>query len=229
MKRMSALINIRDAISDTDRMSMLKKYTDVPTMKEAWCKADIDAIWMGPGYGIRCGVVLVTRKKPHKVLVVKQRSAPHNWGVPKGSMDTTDAGAFECAMRELKEETGIDSTKLVDAEVMPMPLLMRRTDAIKEVLIFFVITVPDVISVVLETSELSDYKWIPKSDMRKMSPVAIPIRELSNIMRELKIEAGWKLTKEDLEDDDEEDDLTWVSRQISCSILSLDDCSDGAR
>jgi len=58
----------------------------------------------------RCGIVLFTKNAD--VLIVLESSFTHKWGVPKGGMEPEDRDKFDCAKRELLEETGIDITSV---------------------------------------------------------------------------------------------------------------------
>ena len=55
-----------------------------------------------------CGLVLVNGD-----LVLLLRYPQGHWGFPKGHVEDTDDGPHDTALRELKEETGIDDAKVV--------------------------------------------------------------------------------------------------------------------
>ena len=62
---------------------------------------------------LRHGVGIVVLNKFNKVFVAKRIDNPKNfWQMPQGGIDKGEK-ALEAALRELKEETGIESVKLI--------------------------------------------------------------------------------------------------------------------
>jgi 8-oxo-dGTP pyrophosphatase MutT (NUDIX family) len=51
------------------------------------------------------GCICITTSK--KVLLVKGRQGTKKWSFPKGHRETFDTSPLSCALRELKEETGL--------------------------------------------------------------------------------------------------------------------------
>jgi ADP-ribose pyrophosphatase YjhB (NUDIX family) len=65
------------------------------------------------GHASRKAGVLIFDKNARKILLVQSRG--HLWGVPKGTRVGSESD-LECALREVKEETGIVLDKAVLAE-----------------------------------------------------------------------------------------------------------------
>ena len=62
---------------------------------------------------LRIGVGIVLLNKKNKVFVAKRIDNPKNfWQMPQGGVDLNE-DFLEAAKRELKEETGIKSVKLI--------------------------------------------------------------------------------------------------------------------
>lgn len=106
-----------------------------------------------------CGVILFNRDL-NELLVVLQRES-NKWGFPKGHMthmELYNKEYFNCAKRELLEETGID-------------LRCHRHTKYGTIIIsnklFYVIEIKkDFISVKpLDVNEICTYKWIKRSEL----------------------------------------------------------------
>ena len=62
-----------------------------------------------PRPSVTCDCIVITREKSPQVLLIQRGAEPYKgcWALPGGFMDM-DETAEQCAVRELKEETGLD-------------------------------------------------------------------------------------------------------------------------
>tara|TARA_Y100000590_G_scaffold290232_1_gene326676 strand:+ start:5395 stop:5871 length:477 start_codon:yes stop_codon:yes gene_type:complete len=123
---------------------------------------------------LRMGVGIVLLNHENKVFVGKRVDNPENfWQMPQGGIDK-DEDFFEAAKRELKEETGIKSIKLIkelDGWLeydLPKNLLGKvwngkyRGQKQKWYIMKF-IGKKDEINIKTEKQEFLDWKWIEPS------------------------------------------------------------------
>ncbi len=66
-----------------------------------------------PRPAVTVDVVIVTRSKPHRVLLIRRKNEPFagRWALPGGFVDM-DEDLESAARRELREETGVDAMRL---------------------------------------------------------------------------------------------------------------------
>ncbi|KRX05464.1 NUDIX hydrolase domain protein [Pseudocohnilembus persalinus] len=114
-----------------------------------------------PGYCthyIGCGSIVINNR--NEVLVVLENFGFRKdlWGVPGGLCDENEI-IHDCAIRELKEETGLDaefSDLLFIREVLPSKF--NRAD----IYFGFLLKLKDENQeIILDTQELQCYKWLP--------------------------------------------------------------------
>lgn len=116
-------------------------------------------------------------KKDEKLLLVY-----HNdfkiYLYPGGHMEESDITPVDTAVREIKEETGIINIKQVnicDNKLVPIDIDIHKIEYNKELnlpshyhfdlrYLFFI---DEITEVVLDTNELSDYKWVSIVDIEE--------------------------------------------------------------
>jgi 8-oxo-dGTP pyrophosphatase MutT (NUDIX family) len=95
-------------------------------------------------------------KAGDEVLVLKRKEDrkyfPGMWTIPGGGMETTDATIESAAEREVKEECGLDVIAIL------IPYNNIANDIL--FLTFIADYAGDKSSVVIQETEISDYKWI---------------------------------------------------------------------
>lgn len=71
-----------------------------------------------PMPAITADVVVSHGRWPEKILLVKRKKAPYKgrWALPGGFLEMNET-LYECAQRELKEETNLDIAKLTFLEI----------------------------------------------------------------------------------------------------------------
>ena len=146
---------------------------------------------------LRIGVGIVLLNSKNQVFVGKRIDNPVNfWQMPQGGVDTNE-DFFHAACRELKEETGIESTKLIK-EIdnfliyeLPKNLLGKiwkgkyRGQKQKWFIMRFIGS-EDEINVKTKKAEFKEWKWI---DINQLTSVAVnfKIKVYEKIFKELKI------------------------------------------
>ena len=104
-----------------------------------------------------CGVVLLNS---NKVLLLQHpdTTTSGHWDFPKGHVEKGE-DEVQTALRELKEETGIDNVKIIDDFNHPISYnLLRNGDTIlKEVVFFLGITNQEKVSI---SSEHQNFAWL---------------------------------------------------------------------
>ncbi len=124
---------------------------------------------------VRAGVIpIFMGNGPIEVLMVHQRAEeqrlkggrtkhlPVRAGFPKGQQEDCDKSALETALRELKEETGIDvhDARLAARIVVSTIIIPRMGRGIDELLIYFIVIIGCKPQISICEHELSGYSWI---------------------------------------------------------------------
>lgn len=108
-----------------------------------------------------CGVVLIN-KNFDKILIIFQNESL-KWGLPKGHLDEKEKKQklfFDCAKRELLEETGIMITT--------HKYKKKGTYILKDKLFYVIQLSKDImIRKPIDTKEIGDIKWLPISNLLK--------------------------------------------------------------
>ena len=55
---------------------------------------------------LKAGAIILSKENPDKILII-YRNAQHDFSLPKGHLETNET-LEQCAIRETKEETGLD-------------------------------------------------------------------------------------------------------------------------
>ena len=143
---------------------------------------------------LRIGVGIVLLNKENKIFVGKRVDNPENyWQMPQGGVDKNE-DYFQAAKRELQEETGIKSVKLIKElnewlnYNLPKNLLGKIWGGIyrgqkQKWFIMKFLGENDEINLNTAKPEFLEWKWIDPS-------------ELTNVVVEFKIEVYKKLKKE---------------------------------
>ena len=104
-----------------------------------------------------CGVVLLNS---NKVLLLQHpdTTTSGHWDFPKGHVEKGE-NELQTALRELKEETGIDNVKIIDDfnHLISYNLLRGGDTILKEVVFFLGITNQEKVSI---SFEHQNYAWL---------------------------------------------------------------------
>lgn len=124
-----------------------------------------------------CGIVLIN-KSFDKILIIFQNESL-KWGLPKGHMDESEINKkayFDCAKRELLEETGIMITTHKYRKL--------GTFVIKDKLFYTLQLLKDInIKKPIDATEIGDIKWLPINNIlqfMKTTRCNITLKELNN-------------------------------------------------
>ena len=124
---------------------------------------------MIPGYKIPISVLVVIHTPQLEVLLIERADWPGFWQSVTGSLEREDEPLAETAIREVREETGIDATRyrLVDWRLQNRFEIFKRrlglypagvTHNIENV---FALTVPEPLAVTLAPGEHTRFEWLP--------------------------------------------------------------------
>lgn len=123
-----------------------------------------------------CGIVLINNTFD-KILIIFQNESL-KWGLPKGHMDPKELykkAYFDCAKRELLEETGIMITTHKYRKL--------GTFVIKDKLFYTLQLLKDInIKKPIDTNEIGDVKWLPIKNILQFMKTArcnITLKELN--------------------------------------------------
>lgn len=96
--------------------------------------------------------------KSNKVLLVKGRQGEKKWSFPKGHRESYDTSPLDCALRELKEETGLSLTESFSGS--------KRFRAGE----YYIFLLPKEYHAVPEDSnEIEDAKWFTVKEMEDLN------------------------------------------------------------
>ena len=101
------------------------------------------------------------------------------WEATAGGSALQGENPLACAVRELREETGISSDRLT--EIGRVLHYGHRTIYVE----YLCNTAIDKSSIVLQDGETSAYKWISVNDLRKMSKDELATQRMQNFIEEL--------------------------------------------
>lgn len=140
-----------------------------------------------------CGVVLLN-KQLDKVLIIFQNESL-KWGLPKGHMDSSEIhknAYFDCAKRELLEETGIMITTHKYRKL--------GTFVVKDKLFYVLQLLKDIkVKKPIDTFEIGDIKWLPIIELVAFMnnyQCNVTIKELKNYLYSTIYESRHKIASE---------------------------------
>jgi 8-oxo-dGTP pyrophosphatase MutT (NUDIX family) len=124
-----------------------------------------------------CGIVLVNKHFDNVLIIFQNESL--KWGLPKGHMDQNEVDRqayFDCAKRELLEETGIMINTHKHKKI--------GTFILRDKLFYIVQLLKDIrIQKPLDTTEIGDIRWLPIPkiiDFMNTYNCNVTIKELNN-------------------------------------------------
>lgn len=94
----------------------------------------------------------------NKVLLVKGRQGEKKWSFPKGHRESYDCSPLDCALRELKEETGLS---------LKESFQMSKKYRAGEYYIFFVPA--ELEAHPIDTQEIEDVRWFSLEEMADLN------------------------------------------------------------
>ncbi|KAF3157853.1 mRNA-decapping enzyme subunit 2 [Orbilia oligospora] len=124
---------------------------------------------------VRGGILI--NKKMDKVILVKGWKAGASWAFPRGKINKDEADHI-CAVREVLEETGFDSSELVD----PSAFLVDSSEdnADRHLQLYLIKDVPEDFNFhPLARKEISEVAWFPITELQAQSSAQRRRRELA--------------------------------------------------
>jgi len=129
------------------------------------------------------GAVIFKRKDSKILFLVVYSSRNKIWGFPKGHLDPGETEK-EAAIREIKEETGLDNLRFVDgfAEKAAYEIISKRPpfkgERIEKHVTYFLCEAKDQ-DVIVDGREISDYRFLPLNKAEQ----AVKFRNLKIMLR----------------------------------------------
>ncbi|KAI4643496.1 hypothetical protein J4E93_006506 [Alternaria ventricosa] len=127
--------------------------------------------------------------KEGKLLIVQraaeERAFPDVWEVPGGKVDDTDHTILHAAARELKEEAGLETTRILK-KVTHFTFVDRTTTWLKLV---FEMEVKNADTVVLDPVEHQKYLYASEEEVVNDKVGDVELRYISPANKEVKLEA----------------------------------------
>ncbi|MFC1755205.1 NUDIX domain-containing protein [Thermoproteota archaeon] len=99
-----------------------------------------------------CGAVVINNKR---ILFIKSKQF-QIWNIPKGHLEKGET-ELECALREVKEETGLDDLEVIPEFKKQVTYENELFKTIKTVILFVFLSKKDDID--LSHGENDDYRW----------------------------------------------------------------------
>lgn len=109
-----------------------------------------------------CGAVVVSGEKDKKVLLIKNKRSAH-WGFPKGHVEKGETQE-ETAIRETKEETGLD-IEIIDGFSCKSEYTIQGR--VEKAVIIFLAKAKNT-DVVIQEEEINEYIWVDFGSALKM-------------------------------------------------------------
>ena len=144
---------------------------------------------------LRKGVGIVLLNNKDKVFVAKRIDNPKNfWQMPQGGVDGSE-NYYEAALRELKEETSIESVELIKeidkklTYILPNHLIGiiwkgRFKGQIQKWFVMRFVGNDSEINIHTKKPEFLDWKWIDLKDLTKIA-VSFKLDVYKNLKQEL--------------------------------------------
>lgn len=141
-----------------------------------------------------CELLLVYQKATQRYLPNgSYENLPIRKGFPKGSSNRYDKSALDTAIRETKEETGIDICDPAnDAKIVPSLFTILRPEyGVEEMFIYFIAVISSKPQIILDNTELVGYEWINMEDgLRGIQNTTIPTMMMLKILEDINV---WNL------------------------------------
>lgn len=124
---------------------------------------------------------VIVRHKDGEYLLMQRDPGKHYggmWEATAGGSAIKGENAYECAVRELREETGIDSRDLVEVG--------REAGGNQTLYVeFLCVTDCDKSSITLQEGETSDYKWVGRDELLGMKASELVTKRMQRYLDEL--------------------------------------------
>lgn len=155
-------------------------------------------------YEKSCGAIVLHKfNDAMKILLIKNLSGSH-WSFPKGHMELYES-EVDTAIREIKEETGLDVT--IDDNFRSEVRYSPRRGIVKDV-VYFVAHVKDKPFVKLQKEEIKDYKWCSVDEARKVITHINNVKILNEAFRYL--------------NSGKQDYWTWLDKMVKQNNIIID-------
>lgn len=119
------------------------------------------------------GGVILINERDQILIVFGNNGQKSKWGFPKGKKQTSDKSIFDCAKRELEEETGISLFDLTYED---------NGQISKDGLTLYVYKIQTTPSVVIDEAEIKEYRWVLRDELNLMYKKGICNRSVSYFM-----------------------------------------------
>lgn len=131
-------------------------------------------------YHLVCEIIVKHNDGSYLLMQREKRKHPGEmWEATAGGSALQGEKPLDCAIRELKEETGIVSEKLT--EVGRILHHGHKSFYVE----YICNTDADKSSIILQDGETSDYKWVTKEELLNMKKSELATQRIQNFIKEL--------------------------------------------
>ncbi len=130
-------------------------------------------------YEKSCGAIII---KEGKVLLLQEVEG--HWSFPKGHVENNET-EIETVAREVKEETNLDI--IIDKSKRYITTYSPKSNVIKDVVFFLAKLKVNDEKIVIQTSEIKDYKWVFIDKVESMFKYQESIDLWKKIVKDLNI------------------------------------------
>jgi len=111
-----------------------------------------------------CGCIPFMRTRERETVAAMILRPGGYWEFPKGKKEDGESDE-ETALRELKEETGLDGVLGPEGPIDIMYIFERDGEKVQKEVRYFVCRVPDGSQIVPQKGEVNDSTWLPLEDL----------------------------------------------------------------
>lgn len=138
------------------------------------------------------GKLLLVRRSP------SEKAFPNFWEVPGGKVDDTDESILHAAARELKEEAGLQATRVLSKVAQFTFEDGRRERPVIWLKLIFAMEVESTENIILDPVEHSEFLWASEEEVMKEAAGDIQLSYVSPPNKDIKLEA-FRLHRETLQ------------------------------
>ncbi|KAL6711026.1 hypothetical protein ACN47E_006901 [Coniothyrium glycines] len=174
-------------------MTATEKAIEYPSALQEYAVSAAEYLRLHPEYHVLCTGIVVFNKDGKLLLVQRaadEKAFPNFWEIPGGKVDDTDRSLLEAAARELKEEAGLDSVRVV-GKVSEFSFEDNRPGRrpVKWLKLVFEIEVEDANHVVLDPTEHQQYVWATHGEIMGDLVGKVKLAYVSATNKEVKLQA----------------------------------------
>lgn len=115
-----------------------------------------------PRYGV------IFRTNDNQYLCVQQSAGPKFFGFVKGSLEECDSSGWDCAIREVQEEIGVELT-IETLKTRTTTLVVHPDNNCSDrCYTYYLLPVTETFECVIDNNELCEYRWITLDELERL-------------------------------------------------------------